>query len=291
MSAGDTFIRIIPSLLLFIMLIWCCCKGEQPHSTNESPESREERRRRIESSLIVKKVVAAPKRRSQRLTQSDRAYSSYLSAVRLPSKEPVVFSEANILQDVSVQHAEEGTAAMEEETKEEAQHHNVHFSNSTIPEAKEEETLADVVEEATAAFQAAKQKQGDSLKISNRTDVSWAPSASSSSLQSNDVPPTTSTANAPLVRRKSNIIARTISMSLRSLSMNSNAPYSSCDICLMDYQVGEEVCWSPNEECLHAFHKDCMMDWLLRNPLCPVCRRDYLAKTSEQQQQQHHDEA
>lgn len=49
-----------------------------------------------------------------------------------------------------------------------------------------------------------------------------------------------------------------------------------CDICLMGYSVGEEICWSHNKECNHVFHKDCILDWLLRNSSCPLCRRDYL---------------
>jgi hypothetical protein len=64
----------------------------------------------------------------------------------------------------------------------------------------------------------------------------------------------------------------------------------------MDYQVGEQVCWSPNDECVHCFHKDCMLDWLLQNPKCPVCRRNYLVKhdsheRQHQQQQQQEEEA
>lgn len=49
-----------------------------------------------------------------------------------------------------------------------------------------------------------------------------------------------------------------------------------CDICLFDYEMDDEVAWSSNEECTHAFHKDCITDWLLRNPKCPLCRRDYV---------------
>ena len=289
MSAGETFIRIVPSVLLFLMLVWCCCRGEQPNSTRaETPESRQERRRRIESALIIKKVIAAPHRNNggmaQRLTTSDRAYSSFLSAVRLPSKEPVEFSES--ANDVSLQHAEEGGTC-------DSPHYNVHFCKSThegcddIPTT--DETTLHHDNEGAAAFQvlaSSSTTREASLKTSNRTDVSWVPSASSSSISEQVATSSAVTSPPTLVRRKSNIIARTISMSLRSLNASS-APYTSCDICLMDYQVGEEVCWSPNEACIHAFHKDCMLDWLLRNPLCPVCRRDYLdVKPPEQAQQE-----
>jgi hypothetical protein len=111
------------------------------------------------------------------------------------------------------------------------------------------------------------------------------------------LPPTTTTTTTTATptlrlvrgRRKSNIIARTISMSLRSsissLQQQQQQP-TTCDICLMDYQVGEQVCWSPNDECVHCFHKDCMLDWLLRNPKCPVCRRNYLVKRDDSHQPQ-----
>lgn len=55
----------------------------------------------------------------------------------------------------------------------------------------------------------------------------------------------------------------------------------SCDICLMNYEVDEEICWSRNRECRHVFHKDCILDWLLQNSSCPVCRRDYLDSQDE----------
>ena len=51
---------------------------------------------------------------------------------------------------------------------------------------------------------------------------------------------------------------------------------TTCDICLLEYQVGETVAWSPNVECSHAFHRDCILDWLVRKPSCPNCRVDYL---------------
>ena len=51
---------------------------------------------------------------------------------------------------------------------------------------------------------------------------------------------------------------------------------TTCDICLLEYQVGDTVAWSPNVECIHAFHRDCILDWLVRKPSCPNCRVDYL---------------
>jgi len=50
----------------------------------------------------------------------------------------------------------------------------------------------------------------------------------------------------------------------------------SCDICLCNYELGEEICLSPNKECWHVFHKECIIDWLTTRPNCPICRRIYV---------------
>lgn len=49
-----------------------------------------------------------------------------------------------------------------------------------------------------------------------------------------------------------------------------------CAICLGYYKVNEDICWSPNENCHHAFHLDCMIEWLMDNNKCPLCRENYL---------------
>merc|ERR1712045_388447 len=59
-------------------------------------------------------------------------------------------------------------------------------------------------------------------------------------------------------RPKPNIVARFLSQSFRS----NNRRDTCCDICLGEYE--------------HGFHKECIVDWLMENNSCPICRRDYV---------------
>ncbi|MBA0557434.1 hypothetical protein Golob_014503 [Gossypium lobatum] len=43
-----------------------------------------------------------------------------------------------------------------------------------------------------------------------------------------------------------------------------------CAICLEDFKMGEKCRLLPL--CKHSFHAECVDSWLLRNPICPVCR-------------------
>ena len=54
-----------------------------------------------------------------------------------------------------------------------------------------------------------------------------------------------------------------------------------CTICLEQYKENDQICRSRNRECLHNFHLDCMMNWLLRHDECPICRSVYLDKIDE----------
>lgn len=49
-----------------------------------------------------------------------------------------------------------------------------------------------------------------------------------------------------------------------------------CPICIDDYEIGDEICYSRNKKCRHVFHADCMRNWLMKSNDCPLCRVDYL---------------
>eukprot|EP00554_Chaetoceros_debilis_P007534 CAMPEP_0194076354 /NCGR_PEP_ID=MMETSP0149-20130528/3161_1 /TAXON_ID=122233 /ORGANISM="Chaetoceros debilis, Strain MM31A-1" /LENGTH=209 /DNA_ID=CAMNT_0038757073 /DNA_START=305 /DNA_END=935 /DNA_ORIENTATION=+ len=51
-----------------------------------------------------------------------------------------------------------------------------------------------------------------------------------------------------------------------------------CPICFEDYKKGDDIAWSKNEKCHHAYHVDCIMQWLMENDDCPMCREQYVVK-------------
>jgi hypothetical protein len=68
-----------------------------------------------------------------------------------------------------------------------------------------------------------------------------------------------------------------------ALTLPSDAPNGSrtvpggCAICLCSYETGDQVAWSREEVCKHAFHGECIIPWLAKKnePKCPCCRQDY----------------
>jgi hypothetical protein len=51
-----------------------------------------------------------------------------------------------------------------------------------------------------------------------------------------------------------------------------------CAVCLGEYAPGEVLRVLPG--CAHAFHQQCVDQWLRRHPTCPVCRSPPVAPTT-----------
>jgi len=49
-----------------------------------------------------------------------------------------------------------------------------------------------------------------------------------------------------------------------------------CPICCEEYKKGDDIAWSKNESCYHAYHVDCIMEWLMDHDDCPLCREKYI---------------
>ncbi|XP_031278180.1 RING-H2 finger protein ATL56-like [Pistacia vera] len=43
-----------------------------------------------------------------------------------------------------------------------------------------------------------------------------------------------------------------------------------CVVCLENFKLGENCRLLPN--CGHTFHAECIESWLLKTPICPICR-------------------
>lgn len=77
-------------------------------------------------------------------------------------------------------------------------------------------------------------------------------------------------------REKDNIFIRSLRSGLAFVNFNPTNDPNVCSICLEPYKENEEICWSKNENCTHAFHLDCMVNWLMDHDECPICRSAYL---------------
>lgn len=70
--------------------------------------------------------------------------------------------------------------------------------------------------------------------------------------------------------------------SFASASSSSQDSYkipNECAICLCEYDKGDVVVTSCNDECPHAFHRECIVEWLVKmqeGTPCPCCRRQFV---------------
>jgi hypothetical protein len=65
-------------------------------------------------------------------------------------------------------------------------------------------------------------------------------------------------------------------------SINSKPSCSSddvCLICLASFHRNSIVCGSNNPACCHQYHEECMISWLMKHDVCPMCRERYLIES------------
>jgi Ring finger domain len=66
-------------------------------------------------------------------------------------------------------------------------------------------------------------------------------------------------------------------LSSSALSAHNGTECGECAICSRSFRHNRDVvCDSNNRSCRHVFHASCMKRWLLLNPNCPLCRKEYL---------------
>ena len=64
-----------------------------------------------------------------------------------------------------------------------------------------------------------------------------------------------------------------------------------CALCIDEYEAGDNVVWS-DLQCPHAFHKECLMQWLSKGKKrCPICRHWFVPGTKIDDQKVIHGEA
>lgn len=71
---------------------------------------------------------------------------------------------------------------------------------------------------------------------------------------------------------------------LRTASGKRTVP-NCCAVCLCTYKEGETIVWSSNGNCQHAFHNECVMEWLIKmqnGTPCPCCRQEFTDLTPNQ---------
>ena len=270
-TSNDAFFAFFVLVAVGFCCVYCCktetpmddpaqdpMMGYIPNPSSRATPSLEEKRQHIEDNLIIRQVVAAKEPEAptpsappaptatddekkkpmlERMAKSERTFASYASALKM-----MTTSKKKIMEFSDPKP-------------------NFRKSSSlpvSFPENKNEED-----DENDEEAQQVKVEADDDKKKEEEEEKK-------EETHDNDDLNTCSIKH----RRKADIMVRTLAHTL-SANQDYDQP-TTCDICLLDYEEGEELAWSHNEGCIHAFHKECITDWLLRNPKCPLCRRDYV---------------
>ena len=51
---------------------------------------------------------------------------------------------------------------------------------------------------------------------------------------------------------------------------NSTEEENTCDICLVEFKMDDVLIYLP---CIHRFHEECIVGWLSKKALCPICQK------------------
>eukprot|EP00980_Cylindrotheca_fusiformis_P030946 scaffold25665_cov113-Cylindrotheca_fusiformis.AAC.6 len=68
---------------------------------------------------------------------------------------------------------------------------------------------------------------------------------------------------------------------MESQEMHCSSLELECLVCCEEFEEKDEICWSKNPQCNHAFHIQCIEPWFMQHDECPVCRNNYLATSEE----------
>ena len=64
--------------------------------------------------------------------------------------------------------------------------------------------------------------------------------------------------------------------SISSMSESESKEQDFCSICFDMYKEGDEIAWSKNKACHHAYHAKCILLWLMNHDDCPTCRANFI---------------
>ncbi len=75
------------------------------------------------------------------------------------------------------------------------------------------------------------------------------------------------------------------SSSSSDIESNPKCVSNLCAICLEEYHEGETIVWASNKKCPHAFHRDCLVSYLVKVKTenhypCPCCRQNFFFENS-----------
>ena len=61
-----------------------------------------------------------------------------------------------------------------------------------------------------------------------------------------------------------------------------------CAICLSEYEPGEVLVWSSNRSCMHVYHQECLLEYLVKvkdgSTPCPMCRQQFLIQEKNEEE-------